>query len=217
MNRSPTQPAPDPAIAPDRGAIALFGTSADPPTWGHQAILAWLGQHYAHVAVWAADNPFKTDQTPLHHRQAMLTALVQDLMQDLMQGMDPPVETVRVYPDLSHRYTIATVERARDRWPGRALALTVGSDLVEQLPQWYRATELLTQVSLVVVPRPGHAIAPTALDRLRQLGTTVTLADLEGLDVSSSAYRRKKDPATLPPAVVAYIRHHHLYPRPHAG
>lgn len=39
--------------------VALFGTSADPPTVGHQAILRWLSEHYDQVAVWAADNPFK--------------------------------------------------------------------------------------------------------------------------------------------------------------
>lgn len=209
MSRSHPTPNPDPVIAPDPGAIALFGTSADPPTWGHQTILAWLGQRYAQVAVWAADNPFKAGQTPLRHRQAMLTALV--------QGMDPPAAPVRVYPELSHRYTITTVGLARDRWPNHALALAIGSDLVAQLPQWYRAAELLAQVSLVVVPRPGYAIAPTALDRLRHLGTTVTVADLEGLDVSSSAYRRDRDPTTLPPAVVAYIRHHQLYPSQDVG
>ena len=41
-------------------SVALFGTSADPPTSGHGAILGWLSQHYDQVAVWAADNPFKS-------------------------------------------------------------------------------------------------------------------------------------------------------------
>ena len=42
--------------------IALFGTSADPPTAGHQKILRWLSEGYDRVAVWAADNPFKCHQ-----------------------------------------------------------------------------------------------------------------------------------------------------------
>lgn len=45
--------------------IALFGTSADPPTRGHGKILTWLAQHYDQVAVWAADNPFKQHQASL--------------------------------------------------------------------------------------------------------------------------------------------------------
>ncbi|WP_421657438.1 adenylyltransferase/cytidyltransferase family protein [Leptothermofonsia sp. ETS-13] len=59
--------------------IALFGTSADPPTAGHRAILVWLSQRYDCVAVWASDNPFKTHQTPLEHRMAMLQLLINDI------------------------------------------------------------------------------------------------------------------------------------------
>jgi nicotinate-nucleotide adenylyltransferase len=35
--------------------VALFGTSADPPTAGHQAIIRWLSEHFDHVAVWAGE------------------------------------------------------------------------------------------------------------------------------------------------------------------
>ncbi|MGB3262812.1 MAG: adenylyltransferase/cytidyltransferase family protein, partial [Microcoleus sp.] len=52
--------------------IALFGTSADPPTAGHKTILSWLSQHFDWVAVWASDNPFKSHSTSLEHRSAML-------------------------------------------------------------------------------------------------------------------------------------------------
>lgn len=33
--------------------VALFGTSADPPTAGHQVVLSWLSEGYDWVAVWA--------------------------------------------------------------------------------------------------------------------------------------------------------------------
>jgi Cytidylyltransferase-like len=61
------------SLAHNRSMIhtALFGTSADPPTLGHQAILEWLATQFDEVAVWAADNPFKVQQTPLYHRQTM--------------------------------------------------------------------------------------------------------------------------------------------------
>ena len=59
--------------------IALFGTSADPPTAGHQEILQWLSERYDWVAVWAADNPFKSHQTALLHRAAMLQLLITNI------------------------------------------------------------------------------------------------------------------------------------------
>jgi len=57
----------------------LFGTSADPPTAGHQAILSWLSERYDWVAVWAAD-PLKSHQTPLSHRGSMLRLLIERLI-----------------------------------------------------------------------------------------------------------------------------------------
>ena len=53
--------------------------SADPPTAGHLVILKWLSEHYDWVAVWAADNPLKSQQTPLSHRAAMLELLIKDI------------------------------------------------------------------------------------------------------------------------------------------
>ena len=44
--------------------IALFGTSADPPTAAHQTILQCLADHYDQVAVWASDNPLKKKTNP---------------------------------------------------------------------------------------------------------------------------------------------------------
>lgn len=59
--------------------IALFGTSADPPHQGHCEILRWLATQFDHVAVWASDNPFKTHQSPLGDRSAMLRLMIGDI------------------------------------------------------------------------------------------------------------------------------------------
>ena len=63
--------------------LALFGTSADPPTAGHRALLAGLAQHYGQVATWASDNPGKRHGAPLVLRARLLSALVQGLAEGL--------------------------------------------------------------------------------------------------------------------------------------
>ena len=184
--------------------LALFGTSADPPTVGHQQILGWLGEQYDQVAAWAADNPFKRHGTPLEHRMAMLRAAIQEL----------PSGNIGVYPELSHRFTRVTVDQASDRWPNADLTLTIGSDLIAQLPQWYQITELLQRVRLLVIPRPGYDLTSDALAPLKSLGARVTVADLTGLAISSTAYRNRCDPGdrtALPPSVAAYIEQEQLY------
>ena len=55
--------------------IALFGTSADPPTKGHQAIIKWLSKNFEKVVIWASDNPLKNHQTFLEKRSKMLSIL----------------------------------------------------------------------------------------------------------------------------------------------
>ena len=57
-------------------AIALLGTSADPPTRGHQVLLSGLTKRYARVATWASDNPMKRHAAPLVLRALLLKALV---------------------------------------------------------------------------------------------------------------------------------------------
>jgi nicotinate-nucleotide adenylyltransferase len=184
--------------------VALFGTSADPPTAGHQAILAWLAQRYDAVAVWASDNPFKSHQTPLNHRMAMLQLLIDDI--------NPPRQNIWLYPELSHSRTFYTLEIAHQIWINARFTLVIGSDLIYQLPSWYRAEEILQQVDLLVVPRPGYPLNQSALADLRSRGTQVAIADLTGLDTSSTAYREKGDTEALTPPVEAYIHQEHLYP-----
>ena len=46
-------------------SIALFGTSADPPTLGHEALLSELTKIFPKVITWASDNPEKKHQIPL--------------------------------------------------------------------------------------------------------------------------------------------------------
>lgn len=190
--------------------IALFGTSADPPHRGHCEILRWLSTHFDHVAVWASDNPFKAHQSPLRDRAAMLNLMIHDI----------PVSAGRIglHEELSHSRTLISVERASDRWPNAELTLVVGSDLVQQLPRWYKARELLQRVHILVVPRPGYDLSEHDLMEVRQQGGNITVADIpETYDVSSTYYRQSDDPDALPTAVKAYIDQKNLYPCPESS
>lgn len=183
--------------------IALFGTSADPPTTGHQTILQWLSQHFDQVVVWASNNPFKSHQASLEQRSTMLQLLIENL--------PTPHPNVAVYQELSSSRTLETVTRAQTIWPESEFTLVVGSDLVAQLPQWYKVERLLQQVRLLVVPRPGYPAPEDALNTLETLSTPVKIATLNVPNVSSTAYREEGDPSNLPPPIQAYIHRERLY------
>jgi nicotinate-nucleotide adenylyltransferase len=206
----PDPSAPLSAASPSR--VALFGTSADPPHQGHGAILTWLATQFDPVAVWTANNPFKAHQTSLGDRFRMLELLIDDLA--------VPPGRVQLHPELGHQRTVITLERARQIWPGAELVLVVGADLVDQLPTWYRATEIFAAASLLVIPRPGYDLSPASLAALGQ-HTRITVADMPEIDVSSSRYRQCDTPPdphqNLTPAVRSYIAQHHLYPCPQSS
>jgi nicotinate-nucleotide adenylyltransferase len=184
--------------------IALFGTSADPPTIGHAAILQTLAAQFDHVAVWAANNPFKSEQTPLTVRHQMLALLIQEL-----GGAN-----VALHPELSDPRTWHTLERAKTIWPEANFTLVVGADLVPQLPRWYRAAELLAQVRLLIMPRRGYPIAPADRERLEAMVIGLQVATLTPPKVSSSEYREQgaHHPETLlTPGIQSYIDREQLY------
>ncbi|MEO0011795.1 MAG: nicotinic acid mononucleotide adenyltransferase [Cyanobacteriota bacterium] len=182
--------------------IALFGTSADPPTIGHQTILHWLSQHYDRVVVWASDNPFKQQQTPLQYRNEMLQLVVDDL------GLN----NTSLHPELSDRYTLITVNKARQKWGQNIeLSLVIGSDILPQIHSWYCIKKLLEQVKLLIVPRAGYGIETADLASLNRLGGEYAIASLKVAEASSSNYRVQKDQSLVTPAVKDYIDQRNLY------
>ena len=184
--------------------IALFGTSADPPTVGHQTILHWLAQHYDRVVVWASDNPFKQHQTPLIDRTAMLDLAIADL--NLVRN------NINLHPELSDRRTLITVNKAREKWGEEVeFTLVIGSDILGQITSWYRIQELLEKVKVLIVPRLGYGIEERDLAALEKAGGEFAIATLNAPKVSSSSYRLERDRDLITSAVDNYIWQKNLY------
>jgi nicotinate-nucleotide adenylyltransferase len=210
---SPLSPDKPPQIEPQiepqiQLQIALFGTSADPPTLGHQCILNWLRPQFDQIAVWASDNPFKTHRASLLDRHGMLQCLIEDC-----RPIDWPIDrptALQLHPTLSYPRSLDTLTAAQQLWPNAQFTFVIGSDLLHQIPTWYQADRLLSQVHLLVIPRPGAPIDDADRHRVEALGSSITIAPILGLPISSSAYR-SGDRQTVSPGVAHYIQTHQLY------
>lgn len=168
--RPATATAATPAARPlAMAAIALLGTSADPPTCGHRALLEGLLTLYPLVATWASDNPLKQHGAPLQIRVQLLAALVAAIANPRLS----------LEQQLSSPWSIETLERAAQRWPDHELVFVVGSDLLPQIPHWRQADQLLANVRLAVAPRQGWPLQQPDLERLRQAGATIELLPLQ--------------------------------------
>ncbi len=191
----------DAALPGADAVIALLGTSADPPTLGHQALLQGLLQLYPRVATWASDNPVKAHDASLKERAALLAALV--------AALDNP--RLELAQELSSPWAVTTLERAGRRWPDARLVFVVGSDLADQIPTWRKAESVLRQCRLAIVPRQGWPLQPTTLDRLRQLGGQVEHLPLAVPATASSNVRRRPSPDQVPAAIWPVLLEHNLY------
>ena len=60
-------------------SIALFGTSADPPTIGHKKILEELSKIYAFTISYVSNNPKKKHIEDISTRSHLLKTLIEDL------------------------------------------------------------------------------------------------------------------------------------------
>jgi nicotinate-nucleotide adenylyltransferase len=181
--------------------VALFGTSADPPTRGHQALLEGLLRLYPQVATWASDNPQKQHGAPLEQRSTLLGQLVRAIG-------DPRLSHRQ---ELSSPWAITTLERAAASWPGRELVFVVGSDLAVQIPSWKQVEAVLKACVLAIAPRAGWPLDSEQLARLAELGGRVVILPLQVPATASSTVRQAPDPAQLPAALLPLLLEHNLY------
>ena len=181
--------------------IALFGTSADPPTRGHKALMEELLLLYPRVATWASDNPKKQHGAPLDLRAQLLQALV-------TQIQDPRLEQIQ---ELSDPFTIRTLQRAGQRWPDAELVFVVGSDLASQIPSWKQTDQWLPYCRLAIAPRQGWPLTAVAIQQLKQLGAHLDQLVLSVPASASSALRERPRQDQLPESVWPLLIEHNLY------
>lgn len=132
--------------------ICLFGGSFDPPHVCHTLAAVWALQTLPIDEVWwipAYEHAFGKRLRPWEDRVSMVRATIQDFV--------PAMQLSEVEKDLGGMSrTIDTVRELKRRWPKAEFSLLIGSDLVEQLPQWKDADQLLEMVEVYVIGRNGH-------------------------------------------------------------
>ena len=181
--------------------IALLGTSAVPPTCGHQALLEGLLSLYPQVATWARDNPQKQHGAPQALRAHLLPALGEEINAPRLQQDQT----------LSHPFTLRTIDQAAKRWPEAELVFVVGSDLAALIPGWKSSAQWLGRCRLAIAPRQGWPLSDQALEDLKQLGACIDLLELQVPASASSALRQAPQQQQIPAAVWTLLLQHNLY------
>ena len=182
-------------------SIALFGTSADPPTLGHQALLKELTKIFPKVITWASDNPDKKHQIPLIKRTQLLRLLVKKISH-------PKLELVQ---ELSSPRTIHTLKKAFQLWPEASFSFVIGSDLTIQIPKWMNAESILNKAKIAIAIRDGWPISDKQIEEIKKLGGEVELLPFHIPESSSSKFRDKPQEGLVPSEIVPTLIKENLY------
>ena len=181
--------------------IALFGTSADPPTLGHEALLIELTKIFPKVITWASDNPDKKHHIPLLKRTQLLRMLVKKISH-------PKLELVQ---ELSSPRTIHTLKKAFQLWPKESFSFVIGSDLIPQVPTWLNAKSILNKATIAIAMRDGWPIRDKQLEEIKKLGGEIDLLPFNIPKSSSSKFRERPQEVLVPQELVPLLLEENLY------
>ena len=190
-----------PPLTKNLRPIALFGTSADPPTYGHQALLEGLLSLFPRVITWASDNPMKHHGASLEKRHELLNALVKGINNTNLE----------LVQELSSPWTISTLKLANQFCPNSEFIFIIGSDLTGQIPNWYKAETLLKKLRIGIAPREGWPIQTQHLSKIETLGGQVELLPLKIPSTASSEVRSNPRIDQIPNAVLPILLEQNLY------
>ncbi len=188
-------------MKPTLNSIALFGTSADPPTLGHQALLRELTTIFPKVITWASDNPDKHHQIPLTKRTQLLRILVEKISH-------PKLELVQ---ELSSPRTIHTLNKAFKLWPEASFSFVIGSDLTVEIPKWLQAQSILNRAKIAIAIREGWPINDNQIEEIKKLGGEIELLPFNIPESSSSKFREKPQAGLVPSELVPTLLEENLY------
>tara|TARA_B100000965_G_scaffold208059_1_gene173862 strand:- start:882 stop:1469 length:588 start_codon:yes stop_codon:yes gene_type:complete len=188
-------------MKPKTNSIALFGTSADPPTLGHQALLRELIKIFPKVITWASDNPDKHHQIPLTKRTQLLKILVKNIS-------NPKLQLVQ---ELSSPRTIYTLKKAFTLYPEASFSFVIGSDLVIEIPKWLNAKSILNKANIAIAIRDGWPINNNQMEDIRKLGGEIDLLPFNIPESSSSKFREKPQEGLVPSELIPTLLEENLY------
>jgi len=207
--------------------IGIFGGTFDPIHLGHlNAIneLQTLGQFERIHWVLSARPPHK-GQTSASIEQRF--EMLQLALADYPQYIADDTEIKR----LEKSYTYETVQHFKQFYSKQVLCLIIGSDSLATIDTWYRYQELIDQVHIVVMARPGYELLVPDFLSSRQIQSISQLAaqqqpklilfEQSQYDVSSTKIRAlltssldmpdQQLKELLPDAVINYIQSHQSY------
>jgi len=182
-------------------SIALFGTSADPPTIGHKKILEELSRIYPLTITFASNNPQKNHKEDISIRSLLLKTLINDLNNP----------KVIFNQKLSSQWAFESIKKCKNLYEINNLDFVIGSDLIKNIFSWKDFDKILNEVNFLIILREGYPIESCTLRVLKTYGVNFKISTLNIPKSSSTMIRSNTNYSNLPESLLDIIKRNNLY------
>jgi len=182
-------------------SIALFGTSADPPTVGHKKILEELAKIYAFTISYVSNNPKKKHIEDISIRSHLLKTLIDDL--------DNP--KILFNQKISSQWAIESIKKCKEIYKFNNLDFVIGSDLIKDIFFWKNFDKIILEVSFFIILREGYPVESNTLKMLETYGVKFKISTIKTPNISSSKFRLNFNCSNLPSSLIDIVKKNNLY------
>ena len=182
-------------------SIALFGTSADPPTIGHKKILEELSKIYAFTISYVSNNPKKKHIEDISIRSHLLKTLIDDL--------DNP--KILFNQKISSQWAVESIKKCKEIYKFNNLDFVIGSDLIKDIFYWKNFDKIILEVSFFIILREGYPIESNTLKMLETYRVKFKISTIKTPNISSSKFRLNFNCSNLPSSLIDIVKKNNLY------
>ena len=182
-------------------SIALFGTSADPPTIGHKKILEELSKIYAFTISYVSNNPKKKHIEDISIRSHLLKTLIEDL--------DNP--KILFNQSVSSQWAVESIKKCKEIYEFNNLDFVIGSDLIKDIFYWKNFDKIILEVSFFIILREGYPVESNTLKMLETYKVKFKISTIKTPNISSSKFRLNFNCSNLPSSLIDIVKKNNLY------
>ena len=182
-------------------SIALFGTSADPPTIGHKKILEELSKTYAFTISYVSNNPKKKHIEDISIRSHLLKTLIDDL--------DNP--KILFNQKISSEWAVESIKKCKEIYKFNNLDFVIGSDLIKDIFCWKNFEKIIKEVSFFIILREGYPVESNTLKMLETYNVKFKISSIKIPNISSSKLRSNLNYSNLPTSLIDIVKKNNLY------
>ena len=184
-----------------RKSIALFGTSADPPTIGHKKILEELSKIYTFTISYVSNNPKKNHIEDISIRSNLLKTLIEDL--------DNP--KILFNQSVSSQWAVESIKKCKEIYEFNNLDFVIGSDLIKDIFYWKNFDKIILEVSFFIILREGYPVESNTLKMLETYKVKFKVSTIKIPETSSSNFRLNFNCSNLPTSLIDIVKKNNLY------